>query len=70
MFDIGDTVHVVGNREIRRIVGIGPADFFTTQIGSDASTIKPIRGSDLELIAKATTPDTAPSIVPSRSIVR
>ena len=69
MFEIGDTVRVVGNGEIRRIVGIGPADFFTTQIGNDASTIRPIKGSGLELMAKAAKPDTGPGFVPSRSIM-
>lgn len=28
MFEIGDTVRVVGNGEVRRIVGIGPGEFF------------------------------------------
>jgi hypothetical protein len=69
MFDIGDTARVVGNGEIRKIVGIGPGDFFTTQIGIDASTAKPIKASDLELMAKATKPETAPGFVPSRSIM-
>lgn len=70
MFEIGDTVRVVGNGEIRRIVGIGPADFFTTQIGKDASTIRPIKRSDLELVAKAAEPDTGPRFVPRRSIMQ
>jgi len=69
MFEIGDTVRVVGNGEIRKIVGIGPGEFFTTQIGNDASTTKPIKASDLELMAKATKPETGPGFVPSRSIM-
>jgi hypothetical protein len=70
MFEIGDTVRVVGNGEVRRIVGTGPADFFTTQIGNDASTVKPIKGSDLELMAKPAKLDTGPGFVPSRSIMK
>jgi len=69
MFEIGDTVRVVGSGEMRRIVGIGPGEFFTTQIGNDASTVKPIKGSDLELMAKAAKPDTGPGFVPIRSIM-
>jgi hypothetical protein len=69
MFEIGDTVRVVGNGEMRRIVGIGPGEFFTTRIGNDASTDKPIKGSDLELVAKATKSDTGPRFVPNRSIM-
>ncbi len=48
---------------------VGPADFFTTQIGNDASTIRPIKGSELELVAKAAKSDTGPGFVPSRSIM-
>jgi hypothetical protein len=66
MLEIGDTVRVVGNGEVRRIVGIGPGDFFTTQVGVDASTTKPIKASDLELMAKADRPETAPGFVPGR----
>jgi hypothetical protein len=33
------------------------------------STVKPIKGSDLELMAKAAKPDTGPGFVPSRSIM-
>jgi hypothetical protein len=69
MFEIGDTVRLVGNGETRTIVGIGPGEFFTTQIGSDASTVKPIKGSDLELMAKAARPDAGPRFVPNRSIM-
>lgn len=69
MFEIGDTVCDLGNGEIRKIVGVGPADFFTTQIGNDASTIRPIKGSKLELVAKAARPDTGPRFVPRRSIM-
>jgi hypothetical protein len=54
---------------MRRIVGIGPGEFFTTQIGNDTSTVKPIKGSDLELMAKAAKLDTGPGFVPSRSIM-
>ena len=69
MFEIGDTVRVVGNGEVRRIVGIGPGDFFTTQMGVDASTTKPIKASDLELMAKAARPNTGPRFLPRRSIM-
>jgi hypothetical protein len=69
MFEIGDRVRVVASGEMRTIVGIGPGEFFTTQIGNDASTVKPIKASDLELIAKATKPETGPGFVPSRSIM-
>jgi hypothetical protein len=68
MFEIGDTVRVVGSGEMRTIVGIGPGEFFTTQIGNEASTVKPIKGSDLELMAKAAKPDAGPRFVPNRSI--
>jgi hypothetical protein len=69
MFETGDTVRVVGSGEMRTIVGIGPGEFFTTQIGTDASTVRPIKGSDLELMAKAAKPDVGPRFVPSRSIM-
>jgi hypothetical protein len=70
MFEIGDAVRDVGNGEIRNIVGIGPGEFFTTQIGNDASTAKPVKGSDLELMAKAAKLDTGPGFVPRRSIMK
>ncbi len=69
MFEIGDMVRDLGNGEIRKIVGIGPGEFFTAQIGNDASTVKLIKASDLELVANATKPETGPGFVPSRSIM-
>lgn len=69
MFEIGDMVRDLGNGKIRKIVGIGPGEFFTAQIGNDASTVKPIKASDLELVANATKPETGPGFVPSRSIM-
>ena len=68
MFETGDTVCVVDNGEIRLIVGIGPGEFFSTQLGNDAGTVKPIRGRDLELVAKAKKADAEPGFVPKRLI--
>jgi hypothetical protein len=67
MFEIGDTVRVVRSAEVRHIVGIGPGEFFKTQIGNDGSTVKPIKGSDLELVAKAARPETGPRFIPKNS---
>lgn len=69
MLEIGDLVCVFGSGETRRIVGTGPGEFFTTQVGNDGSTVKPIKGSDLELVAKANKPDPQPGFVPPRSIM-
>ena len=69
MFEIGDTVRVISNGEVRKTVGIGPGEFFSTQIGNDASTVKPVKAIDLELMTRAAKPDIAPSFVPSRSIM-
>jgi hypothetical protein len=69
MIEMGDTVRVVGNGETRKIVGIGPGEFFKTQIGNDGSTVKPFKGADLELIAKAERRDDEPGFVPPRSIM-
>jgi hypothetical protein len=69
MFEVGDTVRERGSQEVRIVTGIGPGEFFMTQIGRDAATVKPIRGADLELITKAPKSDTPPGFVPSSSIM-
>jgi hypothetical protein len=63
MFESGDLVRVVSSGETRKIVGIGPGEFFSTQIGFDGSTVKPFKGSDLVMVAKASKPDTEPAFV-------
>jgi hypothetical protein len=55
---MGDLVRVVSSRETRTIVGIGPGEFFSTQIAKDGSTVRPFKASDLALVAKANRPDT------------
>jgi hypothetical protein len=67
-FEIGDSVRERGSQAIRVITGIGPGEFFMTQVGRDAGTVKPVKGADLYLIAKAPKPDTEPGLVPGRSI--
>lgn len=69
MYEIGDTVRKRDSQEIRTVTGIGPGEFYMTQVGTDAATIKPIRGSDLELVAKKPKPQTEPSFIPTRSIM-
>lgn len=68
-FEIGDTVRITGSTEVRKIVGTGPGEFFTTQIGNDAGSRKPTKGSDLELVAKLAKPDMGMRFVPTRSIM-
>lgn len=63
MFELGDSVLVVSSGETRRIVGVGPGEFFNTQINNDGSTVKLFKGSDLALVAKASKPDTGPAFV-------
>ena len=63
MLEEGDLVRVVSNGELRKIVGIGPGEFLSTQIGNDGGTFKPFKGSDLELVAKARRPDSGPGFV-------
>lgn len=66
MFEEGDSVRVIGNGELRKIVGIGPGEFFSTQIGNDGGTFKSFKGTDLELVAKVTRPDTGPGFLPPK----
>jgi hypothetical protein len=66
MIEAGDSVRVVSNGELRKILGIGPGEFFSTQIGNDGGTVRPFKGSDLELVAKARTPDTGPRFLPPK----
>jgi hypothetical protein len=63
MFEMGDLVRVVSSGETTKIVGIGPGEFFSTQIGNDGSTVKLFKGSDLALVTKASRPDTGPAFV-------
>lgn len=69
MFELGDLVRVVSSGETRRIVGIGPGEFLSTQIGNDGSTVKPFKGADLELVAKAERRAAEPGFVPPRSLM-
>jgi hypothetical protein len=68
MFEIGDSVRERGSQQIRTIAGIGPGEFFRTEIGLDSATVKMFKAADLELVAKAAKPGTGPSIVPKKSI--
>ena len=63
MFEMGDLIRADGSGEIRRIVGIGPSEFFSTQIGFDGSTVKLFKGSDLVMVTKASKPNTEPAFV-------
>ena len=63
MFELGDTVRVVSSGETRKIVGTGPGEFFSTQIGDDGSTVKLFKGSDLVLVKKASRSDDGPTFV-------
>lgn len=69
MFEIDDTVREIATQEIRTIKGIGPGDFFRTQLGNDGASIKMLKADALELVAKAPKPKTEPGFVPSRSIM-
>ena len=64
MFEMGDWVRVVSNGETRKVVGIGPGEFFSTQIGNDGSTVKPFKGADLEMVARAERRAVEPGFVP------
>lgn len=70
MFETGDLVCVVSSGETRQIVGIGPGEFFSTQIGSDGSTVKPFKGADLKLVAKAKKRPVEPGFVPPSSLMK
>jgi len=69
MIEIGDTVREIATQEIRTITGIGPGEFFRTQLGNDGASIKMFKADDLELVAKAPKPKTEPGFVPSRGIM-
>lgn len=69
MFEIGDTVRVIGSLETLTIVGIGPGEFFITEAGKDGAARKPFKGSALELVAKAERQQSGPGFVPGRSIM-
>jgi hypothetical protein len=53
MFEIGDVVMIISTQEVRRVVGIGPGEFFMVQLGNDESSVKPVKGGNLELVSKA-----------------
>ena len=63
MFALGDLVRVVSSGETRRIVGIGPGEFFSAQTGNDGSTVKLFKESDLVLVTSASRSDTGPAFV-------
>lgn len=69
MFGIGDSVRIVGGKDVLTIVGIGPGTFYTVQLGNDGATRKSIEGDQLELVVKAAKPDTDSRFVPKRSIM-
>lgn len=69
MLEIGDMVREIGDTDVRKIVGIGPGEFFKTEIGGDAATVKMVKGDDLELVAKFKKPDTGLAFVPDKSIM-
>ena len=69
VLELGDWVRIPPDGEVRKIVAFGPGEFVTTQLGNDASTVKPIKISDLELVAKATKPGEGEGFVPPHSIM-
>jgi hypothetical protein len=69
VLELGDWVRVPPDGEVRKIVGFGPGEFVTTQLGDDGSAVKRIKASDLELVAKATKPDGEEGFAPPRSIM-
>ena len=64
-----DIVGVDGQTEEWIIVGTGPVDFFTIQLGLDAATQQIVKGARLTLIRKAPKPDVEPGFYPERSIM-
>lgn len=69
MFEIADAVREIETPEIRTITGIGPADFFRTQLGNDAASIKMLKADAFELVAKAPKPKQVPGFYPDKSIM-
>jgi hypothetical protein len=69
MFEIGDAVREIETQEVRTIAGIGPAEFFRTQLGSDGASIKMLKADAFELVAKAPKPKQEPGFYPDRSIM-
>jgi hypothetical protein len=69
MLEIGDSVRIVGGKEVFTIVGTRDPDLFELEFGNDAATKMFTGGSDLELVAKAKKPGNGPGLVPSRSIM-
>ena len=69
MFEKGDKVKKIGGQQEFTVVGTGPGEFYTLQLGSDGASKQNVKGSELELVAKAKKPDSEPGFVPSRPIM-
>ncbi len=69
MFENGDTVRKAGSKEVLTITETRASqDLYKVQLGNDAAAVQYVKGSELELVAKAKKPDSEPGIVPDRSI--
>jgi len=69
IIEIGDTVRVIADGQIRTVTGTRDPDMYTTQVGMDGATIWHHKGSELELVAKAPKPKTEPGFIPSRGMM-
>jgi hypothetical protein len=69
MFEIGDIVKLISSGEIRHVVGLRDPDMYETQVGMDAGTKWFHKGSELELVQKASKPKEEPGFIPSRGIM-
>lgn len=63
-FEIGDIVKLLSSDEIRRITGTRDPDMYETQVGMDAGTKWFHKGSELELVQKAPSPNRSPDLSP------
>ena len=69
-FENGDSVRKIGSQEVLTIVETRLLeDLYMVQSGNDAASRQYLKGSELELVAKARRPDSGPAFVPKRSIM-
>ncbi len=69
-FENGDHVRgKSGGSEVLTVVETRSDGIYRVQLGKDAGTMRYIKGSELELVAKAEKPKIEPGFYPGRSIM-
>jgi hypothetical protein len=64
MFELRDKVRIIGVRDVYTVVSTYPGEFYHIQLGRDFATITLRKGSELELVTKASAPDNGFCLVP------